>query len=892
MNKIKVKHGGNIVSRESNNDISSMQSNTGSQNSNVRRGPHGYRDGHNLPEKKFDEAAWKPFYRAVSSLAWANIGQPIDSIVGCDQSHPDKPGYMRGWIFNGIVPSFAPCGCYRDAIWPHFLGLELVAKTIVNTVIIKRLRRTALQQFLYKSSTLTLGVENTRKMWLAIKKLGVQPGNIRIGNAVRTIDLPPVPPGHTRLFRAQGNNNLAQKAVDSDPQGTARWFTDDATNSVGYISSEFVPGAEGSWVGKYPNGHLVYTDVPTSTVDNFKIGDFRPNVGHQFLPQVPPSAIDGESLSSYNRRIQEWADVNNIEVRRSTITNQKTGQIYYAAPQDFHYSLDTDIVGSTPQGVQYKIPRPTVLRTGDGKLVLDIPGPNYIRDNPKIFAANNRSGSREFFVSADIANRAKKIAGVKNLADVKEFDDIMTRIQNYSYFKDEDGKIYAPYWVEPKDYNDDGFGWLQANPPTPMMKRQYQEAEKFLKNSSLRSQKIQEWDDILDELKRLQETHLDALPDDLQAVINEAESLLKPDSPVVKFWDDFSYLLVFIGSIMSVTSVVEDRKCGPKAYQYSLIKDTARQIGIDLTPGYTSPVIPRISERQWDLIRNKLIQDEARVLWAELDDNCDCNDCPEDYNLCDSTINFFTDYYNQCLKCQECKNSNEFDPIYAENSKVPIVLSHKSSQIYRSTPLIAVDGDGPGRDTIIDARDCVCECPNSTVVRLDKNGLPSQLIPSRRALKEYTPQTGNIFEDYNCFGYSDGDKKIDIDIEASPGGSIVSSLGVKIPPSVGRYIPGIPFETEVEGKVCDYEIAPDGLYESSIFPWQRSVYYWSPFLGRWSCKETKECESPQIFTEGVGDNNQYCDCYTLDPTPTPTPTVTPTPTEDPYSATNIVTFIP
>ena len=162
-----------------------------------------------------------------------------------------------------------------------------------------------------------------------------------------------------------------------------------------------------------------------------------------------------------------------------------------------------------------------------------------------------------------------------------------------------------------------------------------------------------------------QEDYLAGLEDFTRSDWPEFMDFKSANSLLTETMKWFFGFLIFIEAILRLVTVVENKYCGPKAYQYSSITDTVRQIGIDLTPGYFSPIIPKLSRTDWNLIRGQLINDKARIFWAELDDNCECNSCPEDYNLCDKPINFLTDYYNTCLKCQECEYSDEFDPIYA-----------------------------------------------------------------------------------------------------------------------------------------------------------------------------------------------------------------------------------
>jgi hypothetical protein len=845
-NSINLRHGGGIVNRQD-QDLPSQEpiSTDGSDSTPIRPIPvGGFVAPVGIPPFNMDN--WKGFYQAVKELCWNNIGIPIDNLVGCVQSHPNKPGYQRGWIFNGLVPTFAPCGCYREAIWPNFLGLGLIAKTAVNTIIIKRLRRVALKDFLSTISNFTLKRTTIRKGWEAIRDLGVDPGDI-YRKGLRAIKLPPVPAGHTRLYRAQAHYNLAGNASNADPTGSGRWFTDNLENAIRYIDTNYLPGTNNllRW-GKYPvnkGGHLVYIDVPTAQISQFRMAG--PQSIYSFLPDDPNDIPDADVLIPFTK------DASGKRIYGMGIDTLQP------IKQTWHKDLTIkDVILTDANGNQYNPSKPTVLlrKNPDGSIrkVVDAPTPNDIALNPKIFPWEEGAGAYEFFIDADIANLADKIAAIENLSDIAIFDKLFDRLHLFGLAKDESGNVITAIQVHTKEEYKimlENSPWIATN---EILQSGIAEGERLLTDSAYRIQKVNEWNSIMDEFRELRTKHLDALPAELQFTIDEFEKLLTPNSPLIKIWDDFIYLFIFIGSIMAVTTVVENKYCGPKTYQYS-ITDILRTIG--LVPGYISPRIPNLSISDWDLIREKLINDKARIFWAELDDNCDCNSCPEGWNLCDTPLNFFTDYYNTCIKCQECIVSDDFDPIYAVNSKVPILLSHKSSQVY--LPEALAPGD------ISDTPACSCRCESSTTPRFDKNG---NTISTYRVLKDYTPETDNIFEDYNCFNYKDGSKKVDINIPRNPisGGLIESTNRIIIPPNVGSHMVGIPYETIVERKICDYDVAPDGLPESSIFPWvTTSAYKWSPTLGRWTCKQTKECESPQVFTEGVGDNNEYCDCVTI-----------------------------
>lgn len=117
-NQIKFKHGNNITSRSNN----SKQVSSEPVNQSLSNNSTNFTSFSSLTSSSIENFSkvWILFYDSVKSLAYEYVGQPIDTWIGCSQSNPDKPGYTKGWIFNGLIPYFAPCGCYREAIWPNF----------------------------------------------------------------------------------------------------------------------------------------------------------------------------------------------------------------------------------------------------------------------------------------------------------------------------------------------------------------------------------------------------------------------------------------------------------------------------------------------------------------------------------------------------------------------------------------------------------------------------------------------------------------------------------------------------------------------------------------------------------------------------------------------------
>jgi hypothetical protein len=687
----------------------------------------------------------------------------------------------RGWIFfnNNNFIEFTPCGCYSEALWPNLLGIPAAWKagaSVAAKKLIKRSKRKFKKQLIRYLSTY-LG-ELDKSYFRAFKLLPTF-------NILKR-KLPPVPPGHVRLWRGQGPRRLQARErnqsldllsdsprppVFNEPGG--HWWISSENEAKRYTWSDGMLGKDS---GKL-ECEIFYIDIPEEQA--IKASLSRANGTIDGVGLLPGQRI-GLDVSRYDENLGE-------------------------------YVFNDDVI------------MPLRRRNKDG--IIEIVDGHPTRDdmdlNPGIFTTNEYASTIEYYLDSSIN-------GTNFLSQT-------TAATNLAY----ESKLIALRDVKQK---------------TRKVRKLMESLETAMDadDTSAIQKNVLDLESAFDEWKEETLKNFEAYDyEGQEAVFKELEDLLQGS---IVYFNSFVTTLLevlgFITLILELVTVVENKKCGPKNYQYSIITDTIRQIGIGLTPGYSSPSIPKLRDSEWDLIRQKLINDGSRVLWAELDNNCECDGCPEGWNLCNKTINYFTDYYNQCLKCQDCEFSSQFDPVYASNSKVPILLSHKSAQNYRSGPLV-VEGN------VLDLG-CECECDSSLIPRYDKN---NSSISTARILRPYTPNTGNIFEDNNCFGYRDGNKKIDIDIIKPNNSSYIESADrLRITPDQGRFIPGIPYETITEGKICDYSIAPDGLYESSIFPWLNSVYRWDAVLGRWTCKQTKECESPQVFTEGVAINNNYCDC--------------------------------
>jgi hypothetical protein len=609
----------------------------------------------------------------------------------------------------------------------------------------------------------------------------------RIGIAIKTLELdfydalkflknesrllrklPPVPPGYVRLYRGQGDRRLQLRQRGQD-------FNIKSTQR----SPDIVQFND-------PNGHW-WTSDP-GLADNYAmVGQIDKGV---VLPDYTPNS------EVFYIDIPE-ADAILANLKNSPTLGLLPGQKRIADPTIKSYYDETLAEFIFPK--DFKMPlRRRNPQTGIIEIVEDWPNSDIdLELNPGVFVWNDLDGSVEFYLDNPLNNTnfLSQVSTLNNL--YKE-----SKVVALAKLKERVRNLYNLYetlinYTESTDIN--------------------KVARTIDDISSATNSLSNEVDSLFDKY-------------DTEWTLGPLGKLKKFTVQSTYLRDLLSYSIAIIGFInaaLQYVTVVENKKCGPKFYRYDI-----RQIGIGLTPGYkATSVIPKLSDNDWDAIRDTLIGDEARIFWAELDDNCECNSCPPGYNLCDSQINYFTDYYNTCEKCHSC--SDDFNTIVlAENSKKPIYLSHKSVMDYAYS---------------FEPIDCGCVCrePNFPYnIRYDKD---DNIISSSRELKDWIGSPCQSFEDSN--------KKNNADK--------MSTINNKLNSQNAIYLGGFPFDTIRKNKICDFITPPDNLYENSIFPWLVSAYEWSSELGRWKCKKIKNCVAPQVFTEGVGDNNEYCDCVTI-----------------------------
>ena len=139
-----------------------------------------------IPDIEYDIGKnFDAFYDLIKKMYDDNVNN-----FGC----PDQPGKRRGWIFNGIVPEFAECGCYVDAWWPEALGVVAgIGMEAGRRIILKRMKFKVFTKLV--DAMASWNTDFLRKSWLGWKKYGVDPFASAAGASLG-YRVPPVKPGY------------------------------------------------------------------------------------------------------------------------------------------------------------------------------------------------------------------------------------------------------------------------------------------------------------------------------------------------------------------------------------------------------------------------------------------------------------------------------------------------------------------------------------------------------------------------------------------------------------------------------------------------------------------------------------------------------------------------
>ena len=787
-NSINLRHGGGIVNRQD-EDINIILNISDNTNQDTSVNPEALSGGNTttaanannrftitdsqddtIDESDRSDNYWNQFLDLLTNL--------YDSTEGNLLQQLNCPGNQtRGWRFfhEDKFIELAPCGCYREALWPNLLAIPAAWRTGAK-IAAKKLVKKARNKF---NRTL---LRSVREVLLSLDEKYYKALKILPYTSFLRRKLPPVPDGFIRLWRGQGNRRLQKR-------------TRNQSLNLGVNSPEapIFNSPDGYWWIKEEGHAIHYTwDGNTTGLDT---SDIEREI---FYIDIPIAEAEKASLS-----------------RNNTVLGLLEGQTYCLENSVWDPNLEEYVFRP-----EVTMPLRRMDAAGNIIIVTDHPTKADMKLNPAIFTTNDNAASIEYYLDspANGTNFLEQVKASTNLA--------------YEH------KLIA----------------LQK------IKEKTEKTQKSIENLRLAMRGDEET--IATSLLELESSFNQWKTEILKhfevydypqphSYFQELEELFTSSIGYYKnFFTYFIGIIGFINTALEFVTIVETKYCGPKDSFYKTFSNI---------PGSTFSLpkeLKNLKNEDWDDIRNQLIEEDAKTIWAEFDEDCECKSCPETWNLCTSftPAGLLYDCFNTCIKCTESTSDDTetilygsglyaepipyevFEPVYAEHSKVPIILSHKSTQL-----LFGANST------------CNCWCPISHLSRLDKNG--QNTIPGNRILRDDVSQT--------CLTYTHGQNKTSVFIPGSQR-EHDNFEPLIIEPQFGLKIPGIPFETIKLDQVCDLAEAPDGLPEYSIFPWvTTSAYKWSPTLGRWTCKQTKECESPQIFTEGVGDNNEYCDCVTV-----------------------------
>jgi hypothetical protein len=217
----------------------------------------------------------------------------------------------RGWLFDlnstTTVVEFAPCGCYDDALWPNLLGVPAAWKAGAS-VAAKRLAKRAKRKF--KRELLN---------WLPKELLEIEESYYRAfkllpsGNFLKR-KLPPVPPGHVRLWRGQGprrlqartrNQSLNLTSDSPDPpifnEPGGHWWIINEGESRRYTWSDGYSDRYSDY--DLPESEIFYIDVPVEQARKASLS--RANGTIDGVGLLPGQRI-GLDVSRYDANLGEY----------------------------------------------------------------------------------------------------------------------------------------------------------------------------------------------------------------------------------------------------------------------------------------------------------------------------------------------------------------------------------------------------------------------------------------------------------------------------------------------------------------------------------------------------------------------------------------------------------
>lgn len=530
---------------------------------------------------------------------WDNTGGAVIDFLSC------QGGKRRGWKIDSNGVSFAPCGCYVEAVWPHIVGVG-IAVVNAKAAAIKILKK------LYRNKA-----SKILNNWMYVYVL--QQLSKRVKFISRGINLgvfiskkaPPVQPGFTRLYRGVGSKIERQcnGQLPVLPGIDGRYWTPYIEVSEYYAKSRQTDDF-------FELSTIYYVDVPTDTMEFLRLDaftDYSPklvyNISSKTLAQSPNGIpLKDLSLFSGDPSIKKYQQIAISDTMQSPV------------------GLKLDKNGPMP-----------IIRevNGEPHLVYAVPTPADKAFNPHIFAGDKRSGLEEVFLDNGMFdNKAIAAFTDKTVAeDLKCALDPMLEDLNLFMKKDIE-------FLENENFRTEWLNRFQQN------FNKWSEAQELLTDNF-------DTTVILDRSTWQAIGISDQMAAGYKDLFDLAESvgkdILDRNGWLLSFLASFLAFMAFIEIFMNATSIVVDKKCNTTLLGMTLEEDA--EAIYDGTGSLHN-------KYRIESIRRKL------PVPARMNpDTCACSECPQGYGLCDksSITNLWDDRLNTCFP--SCCGGKELKPI-------------------------------------------------------------------------------------------------------------------------------------------------------------------------------------------------------------------------------------
>lgn len=577
----------------------------------------------------------------------------------------ENPGQTFGWKIDSKGVRLVDCGCYTEAVWPIILSLGIgPILTTIGTQVGKKITKK-----LYLKYAKILQNDFIRN---AVNRFSRNSLLIRQGMS-KMLKLPPSKPGYIRIWRGEGSKikhkELQCLAKDVPQTTSGRWGSPRRGLSEAYAEGSgtfvLVPGKQIPIVSD-SDKFLYYLDLPIDEAKKLSPGYQGPGAKWPFLLDDPTNLGDdvrvilGPVFDGKGKRLGEVKRLEGGKV----VLEGTNGKIYDAAAQNFHKANDIqEIIGYTPEGLRYTLPKPTVITrktpSGDLEKVLDIPGPGDMDLNPQLFPYTEEDALKEVFLTDEWMNKFR-------ISKPDATDEILDEIIcKETLLKNSMNKLGG----------DINFAEQFLDPANSNFRQQYQKELFDLADS---------WGDTIKKYAD-EETIMrtDFHIDDIKEVANFSPEVV---TSITLLLQKFSGLLMFLLGILSYFTIVVDKECsniildeairsnssGPsdrnldfssRVYAENVVDaiffngkwkgfvGSNYRNGLRYQKNVCSSIADQLgSEPSWEKIYAVLVNNKLPV-WPNITDSCECSDCPPGYELCSysSLINLYTDTYNICL---------------------------------------------------------------------------------------------------------------------------------------------------------------------------------------------------------------------------------------------------